>query len=106
MGRFHCVPLRNATRTHARRRFEPQTARAWTKGQRTCPDKSLSFDAELSSLNYEPGCIKVVDTFRREVEKLVRDHSPEKNDLRLRMVLTSPDDPALNHVVERTIPLG
>jgi hypothetical protein len=45
-------------------------------------------------------------TSQREVEKLVRDHSPEKNDLRLRMVLTSPDDPALNHVVERTIPLG
>ena len=38
--------------------------KARTKAQRTCPDKSLSFDAELSSLNYEPGCIKVVDTFR------------------------------------------
>src|SRR5271168_1610752 len=64
MGRFHCVPLRNATRIHARRRFEPQTARARTNGQRNCPDKSLSIDAELSSLNYQPGGIKVVDTFR------------------------------------------
>jgi Mrp family chromosome partitioning ATPase len=45
-------------------------------------------------------------TSQREVEKLVRDHPPGKGDLRLRMVLTSPDESALNHVVERTIPLG
>jgi hypothetical protein len=45
-------------------------------------------------------------TSQREVEKLVRDHSSGKSDLRLRMVLTSPDEPALNHIVEGTIPLG
>ena len=75
MGRLHCIPLRNATRTHTQRRFEPQTARDRTEGQRTCPDKSLSFDAELSSLNYEPGCIKVVDTFR-VAECIVAGESP------------------------------
>ena len=64
MGRFHCVPLRNATRIHARRRFDPQTDRAIRKGKSACPDKSLSIDTELPSLNSEPGCIKVVDTFR------------------------------------------
>ena len=30
----------------------------------SCPDKSLSIDAALPSLNSEPRCIKVVDTFR------------------------------------------
>src|ERR1035437_7268760 len=58
--RRHFFPLRNATRTHARRRFDPQTA----KDQPSCPDKSLSIDAALPSLNSEPGSIKVVDTFR------------------------------------------
>ena len=61
---FHCVPLRNATRTHARRRFDPQSARASTKARSSRPEKSISNDAQLSSLNSEPGCIKVVDTFR------------------------------------------
>jgi hypothetical protein len=45
-------------------------------------------------------------TSQREIEKLVRDCAPGKDELRLRMVLTSPDEPALNHVVERTIHLG
>ena len=75
MGRFHCVPLRNATRTHARRWFDPQSARARTKGQPSCPDESLSIDAELSSLNSEPGCIKVVDTFRAPCHSLQADSS-------------------------------
>jgi hypothetical protein len=44
-------------------------------------------------------------TSQREVEKLVREISMEKGVLHLRMVLTSPDAPALNHVVEQTIPL-
>ena len=39
-------------------------ATARSKGKSTCPDKSFSIDAELSSLNSKPGCIKVVDTFR------------------------------------------
>ncbi len=45
-------------------------------------------------------------TSQREIEKLVRGHSTQGNTLRLRMVLTSPDLPALNHVVEQTIPLA
>jgi hypothetical protein len=45
-------------------------------------------------------------TSQREVEKLVREHLTREGVLRLRMVLTSPDAPALNHIVEQTITLG
>ena len=45
-------------------------------------------------------------TSQREVEKVVREHAMQGGALRLRMVLTSPDTPALNHVVEQTIPLA
>lgn len=45
-------------------------------------------------------------TSQREVEKLVREHSTREGALRLRMALTSPDAPTLNHVVEQTIPLA
>ena len=44
-------------------------------------------------------------TSQREVEQLVRGQSVQGDTLRLRMVLTSPNAPALNHVVEQTIPL-
>ncbi len=45
-------------------------------------------------------------TSQREVEELGREHAGQGDALRLRMVLTSPDSPALNHVVEQTIPLA
>jgi len=45
-------------------------------------------------------------TSQREVEKLVREHAPQGGTLRLHMVLTSPDAPGLNHVVEQMLPLG
>ncbi len=45
-------------------------------------------------------------TSQREVEKVMRERSVQSGALRLRMVLTSPDAPALNHVVEQTIPLA
>jgi len=45
-------------------------------------------------------------TSQREVEKFMRERSVQSGALRLRMVLTSPDAPALNHVVEQTIPLA
>jgi 16S rRNA U516 pseudouridylate synthase RsuA-like enzyme len=45
-------------------------------------------------------------TSQREVEKLVRENSTPGDTLRLRMVLTSPDVPALNHVVEQIVPLA
>ena len=45
-------------------------------------------------------------TSQREVEKLAREHAGQGDTLRLRMVLTSPDAPGLNHVVEQTIPLA
>jgi len=43
-------------------------------------------------------------TSQREVEKVMRERSVQSGALRLRMVLTSPDAPALNHVVEQTVP--
>ena len=45
-------------------------------------------------------------TSQREVEKLVRERATQAGTLRLRMVLTSPDAPALNHVIEQIIPLA
>jgi len=44
-------------------------------------------------------------TSQREVEELGGEHAGQGDALRLRMVLTSQDSPALNHVVEQTIPL-
>ncbi len=44
-------------------------------------------------------------TSQREIEKVAREHTGQGDALRLHMVLTSPDAPALNHVVEQTIPL-
>jgi len=49
-------------------------------------------------------------TSQREIERVAREHSGQgstpRDALRLRMVLTSPDAPALNHVIEQSIPLG
>ena len=45
-------------------------------------------------------------TSQREVEKIVREHGRQSGELRLRMVLTSPDEPALNPIVEGTIALA
>jgi hypothetical protein len=45
-------------------------------------------------------------TSQREIEKVVREQDLRSGELRLRMVLTSPDEPALNHVVEGTIALA
>ena len=42
-------------------------------------------------------------TSQREIEKLVREHPPQSGILR--MALTSPDAPALNHVIEHAISL-
>ena len=43
-------------------------------------------------------------TSQREIERLARDGTPGRS-LRLRMTLTSEDQPALRHVVETTIEL-
>ena len=45
-------------------------------------------------------------TSQREIEKLAREQPTQGGTLRLRMALTSPDAPALNHVVEQVIPLA
>ena len=44
-------------------------------------------------------------TSQREVERIVREGAVTGPQLRLRMTLTSPDAPALEHVVEQTIEL-
>ena len=44
-------------------------------------------------------------TSQREVGKLARERAGQGDALRLRTVLTSPDAPGLNHVIEQTIPL-
>jgi len=44
-------------------------------------------------------------TSQREVERIVREGALQGQNLRLRMTLTSEDDPTLQHVVETTIDL-
>jgi hypothetical protein len=44
-------------------------------------------------------------TSQREIERVVREGAAGKPSLRLRMTLTSPDAPSLQHVVETTIDL-
>lgn len=45
-------------------------------------------------------------TSQREIERVVREGTTAGSQLRLRMTLTSPDAPSLDHVVEQTIELG
>ncbi len=45
-------------------------------------------------------------TSQREIERVVREGTTAGSQLRLRMTLTSPDAPSLEHVVEQTIKLG
>ncbi|HEV7256610.1 MAG TPA: DUF6494 family protein [Bosea sp. (in: a-proteobacteria)] len=44
-------------------------------------------------------------TSQREIERVARAGAPDGRKLRLRMTLTSEDEPALQHVVETTIEL-
>ena len=44
-------------------------------------------------------------TSQREIERVVRE-GKAKGSLRLKMTLSSPDVPSLNHVVEQSIGLG
>jgi 16S rRNA U516 pseudouridylate synthase RsuA-like enzyme len=44
-------------------------------------------------------------TSQREIERIVREGAIKGTSLRLRMALTSDDEPALKHVVETTIEL-
>jgi 16S rRNA U516 pseudouridylate synthase RsuA-like enzyme len=44
-------------------------------------------------------------TSQREIERIVRDGAIKGTSLRLRMTLTSDDEPTLKHVVEATIEL-
>lgn len=56
------------------------------------------FNMELRKFLKEVGV-----TSQREVERVVRERGASDARLRLRMTLTSPDAPALQHVVEHTI---
>ena len=44
-------------------------------------------------------------TSQREIERVVREGKAKGSSLRLKMTLTSPDVPSLNHVVEQSIGL-
>ena len=59
------------------------------------------FNIELRKFLKEVGV-----TSQREVERVVRDGAFPDARIRLRVTLTSPDAPALQHVVERTVELG
>ena len=59
------------------------------------------FNIELRKFLKEVGV-----TSQREVERVVRDAAFQGSRIRLRMTLTSPDAPSLQHVVEHTVELG
>ena len=59
------------------------------------------FNIELRKFLKEVGV-----TSQREVERVVRDDAFADPRIRLRVTLTSPDVPSLQHVVERTVELG
>ena len=59
------------------------------------------FNMELRKFLKEVGV-----TSQREIERLARDGVVHGSRLRLKMSLTSPDAPSLQHVVEHTIDLG
>lgn len=44
-------------------------------------------------------------TSQREIERVAREGGVKGKALRLRMALTSPDAPGLNHVIDAEIPL-
>jgi hypothetical protein len=63
MACLHCVPLRNAKRLpheHANDTEQPTPAQTAASLQ----TERLAEKPKPPSLNYHPGCIKVVDTFR------------------------------------------
>lgn len=45
-------------------------------------------------------------TSQREIERVVREGAAPGGHLRLRVLLTSPDVPSLQHVVEHTLDFG
>jgi 16S rRNA U516 pseudouridylate synthase RsuA-like enzyme len=45
-------------------------------------------------------------TSQREIERVVREGAAQGGQLRLRVMLTSPDTPSLQHIVEHTIDFG
>ena len=59
------------------------------------------FNMELRKFLKEVGV-----TSQREVERAVRDGAVQGARIRLRMTLTSPDTPSLQHVVEHSVELG
>ena len=59
------------------------------------------FNMELRKFLKEVGV-----TSQREVERVVRDGAFTGPRIRLRMTLTSPDEPSLQHVVEHAVDLG
>ena len=59
------------------------------------------FNMELRKFLKEVGV-----TSQREVERVVRAGVVQGSCIRLRMTLTSPDAPSLQHVVEHTVELG
>lgn len=64
MGRLHCIPLRNAIRTPRATTLRASNGRDQQHVKPALPSRTLLSKAAQQSLNSEPGCIKVVDTFR------------------------------------------
>ena len=73
MGRLHCIPLRNAIRTPRATTLRASNGRDQQHVKPALPSRTLLSKAAQQSLNSEPGCIKVVDTFRNG--KYVRTHA-------------------------------
>ena len=62
-------------------------------------------DEDHFNMNVRKFLKEVGVTSQREIEQIVCEGTLERTSLRLRITLTSDDEPALKHVVETTIEL-
>jgi Family of unknown function (DUF6494) len=63
-------------------------------------------DDDVLNMSVRKFLKKVGVTSQREIERVVREGKAKGSSLRLKMTLSSPDVPSLNHVVEQSIGLG
>jgi hypothetical protein len=68
-------------------------------------NEEITMDEDQFNMAVRKFLKEVGVTSQREIERLVRERGIKSTNLRLRMTLTSDDDPAFKHVVETSIEL-
>jgi hypothetical protein len=68
-------------------------------------EEEIIMDEDRFNIDVRKFLKEVGVTSQREIERIVREGVIKGTSLRLRMTLTSDDEPALKHVIETTIEL-